>query len=95
MEREALVDDAVEASQAAVVTAERERIAHELHHRVIGDLLGVLLQLDGAAARVDGDAQDRLVDIGRSVERITRTLRSMVFELGEARERLQLDAAVA
>jgi signal transduction histidine kinase len=74
----------LDARDRALLSAERERIAHELHHRVIRELLTLTLEIDSVAARVQGEPQVRLVELGRSVERATREIRTAVFGLSRS-----------
>lgn len=67
------------------VSAEQERIGSELLGRVIHELYAVGLTLQTTVGLVGADAAERLDDSITRLDNVIKTIRSVVFDVGESR----------
>lgn len=69
---------------ALTLSAERERIARDLHDTVLQRLFGLGLELQALGTNVDAPAADRLESSVDEIDRIIKEIRTSVFTLGAA-----------
>jgi signal transduction histidine kinase/CheY-like chemotaxis protein len=67
--------------QAARVAADRDRIARELHERVIGELFEISLRLGGVRGLAIGRVGERIAEAVRSLDSVIAEIRQTVFDL--------------
>jgi two-component system sensor histidine kinase UhpB len=79
-----------------VLEGERSRIARELHDEVGQTLTGVMLQVEGLAARIPDDLHEQLDELRETARRGTEEVRRIARQLRpEALEDLGLQSALA
>jgi len=79
-----------------VLEGERSRIARELHDEVGQTLTGVMLQVEGLAARIPDDLHEQLDELRETARRGTEEVRGIARRLRpEALEDLGLQSALA
>jgi signal transduction histidine kinase len=72
-------------AEAAAVSADRDRVARDLHDSVIQRLFAIGLSLQGIIQRADVPAtRDRLTEAVADLDDTIRQIRSTIFELGMA-----------
>jgi signal transduction histidine kinase len=69
--------------QEVAVLADRDRLARDLHDKVIQRLYGAGLILQGAAARTDPQSADKLLSVVDELDATIREIRNAIFELAE------------
>lgn len=69
--------------QEVAVLADRDRLARDLHDKVIQRLYGAGLILQGAAGRTDPESADRLLGVVDELDATIREIRNAIFELAE------------
>ena len=72
--------------QAVAVLADRDRLARDLHDKVIQRLFGAGLILQGAAMRTDPDSAGKIQGVVDELDATIREIRNAIFELGEVQE---------
>ena len=68
------------ATQAALLTAEQDRIAADLHNRVIDGLFGAGMGIQSVMRRTDGAVAGRLAEVVDQIDEVIRAIRATVFD---------------
>ena len=72
--------DAQDRLRLVQVALDRERIANDLHERVIGDLFNLSLRLGGVCDEAPGRVGDRIDEVMRGMDRVVREIRATIFQ---------------
>lgn len=84
-EREAAAEALRTTEQQLATTAERERIAREVHDTVIQHLFAIGVTLQALEQRVgEGDTRDRLAALAHDLDRVIEEIRGAIFRSGPA-----------
>jgi signal transduction histidine kinase len=70
--------------QSAAVLADRDRLARDLHDKVIQRLYGAGLILQGSVARADPETATKMLGVVDELDMTIREIRNAIFELAEA-----------
>lgn len=72
-------EQSMDETRRLVIAAERERIALDLHDRLIRSLFDASVDLDVAASLADGDVRERIVRAVAQIDQAMREVRAAVF----------------
>lgn len=76
----AAAEQSMDEARRLVIAAERERIALDLHDRLIRSLFDASVDLDVAATLADGDVRERIMRAIGQIDQAMREVRAAVFE---------------